>query len=736
MFVSLMGARTVDETFQIVLRSAKSLLGFDRARVLLVDEQTNELVTRAAIGLTRAEEAWVGSVGNAAPGLVAETGEARFVSDARGDREKIGLKKPVGSELAVPLTTKDGTIGVLDVFAKKTNAFTAANQCLLSTVGLQAAAAISAKMVEEQRDLLSAVTRMLANEPGTFESRLQKVVALIPAALHAGACSLFLEDADGKRLVLAATTGMEPGHSGPVDYGPGEGITGWIWSSVEPLRIVSLADSDELSRISPDLKWSNKFSETLDTKAARKQYLGVPLVVSGRCNGVLRVSRKLDGTNFTSDDQRLMTTIAQELAVAVSVRNFRPTTRRRSARKLMAADLFAVAGKRSGGKHRAIKEFEVQRYCTLLGGVCTHRVRVHDKPSAFLAYPFNSNYESLMKRVKQGLKRKGYEAVLPMDSDSTMPDQGVLFCKLCRKILGTDMILAETTDLNRNVLFEIGYALGASRGAYSLVSNSRVKPRELPLTRDLERIFYDNSRDILEHFGDAAQVTEQDLSRGSSELTRILSNWNRGFRANTAYCLMPADKYHVTDTREILSDALDGLGIEEIQCESLSHKFYAECGAINEAEFVIGDWVGDDIEDAEGKNAGVAFLLGLTMALGKKIIILQQTPVAKRMIDMSGVIAEYQQDEEIAAILQKKLGSDSFRQNVRPEDDAVSLVKREFTTYRIHGRLMSKESFDFVYENQQFLSLSAAEQQFLELCANHHAYPKWGYRQVELDLEL
>jgi len=293
------------------------------------------------------------------------------------------------------------------------------------------------------------------------------------------------------------------------------------------------------------------------------------------------------------------------------------------------------------------------------------------------------------------------------------------------------MVIADVTDQNRNVLFEVGYGMGIMRRPYFIVNEERDKLAQVSVIKDMKAIHYSVPQDIIDAFPMADVVRDRDLRPANLELCRLLRQWARLFRPRSAYVLLPDDKYHRTEIGSTIGNALTALAIEQITRERLSHRFYAECKAISQAEFVIGDWVSDEVKGAEEKNANVAFLLGFTLALGKKLVILQQTPVAKRMIDMVEVIEEYDRAEGIPDVLRDKLASQDLASPMTPEDDVPALVKRELTTYRIHHRLMNVDNFEFIYKNRRRFKPTAEESAFLELCANHYRYPKWGYQQTE-----
>ena len=74
-----------------------------------------------------------------------------------------------------------------------------------------------------------------------------------------------------------------------------------------------------------------------------------------------------------------------------------------------------------------------------------------------------------MTKLKGEFSKKGLLGVLPTDKVESIPESGILFCNICEKIISTNSIIGEITVHNRNVMFEMGYAIGMGRVPYFLV---------------------------------------------------------------------------------------------------------------------------------------------------------------------------------------------------------------------------------------------------------------------------
>src|SRR5207249_9702058 len=92
----------------------------------------------------------------------------------------------------------------------------------------------------EQLQFIHRVARLVTTA-GTWEELLETIVDETRDALHANVSSLYLLDRDGAYLTLAATTGLDRFQIGRARVPFGEGVTGRVVASREPLVIPDVA---------------------------------------------------------------------------------------------------------------------------------------------------------------------------------------------------------------------------------------------------------------------------------------------------------------------------------------------------------------------------------------------------------------------------------------------------------------------------------------------------------------
>jgi signal transduction histidine kinase len=156
----------------------------------------------------------------------------------------------------------------------------------------------------EQLDQLRFLHRVarLATTARTWDELLETVVNETRDALHATVSSLYLLDRDGANLTLAATNGLDRFQIGRAQVPFGEGVTGRVAASREPLAI-------------PDVGRDERFLwvRGIDQKRFVASMLSVPLVWNSRTVGVLNVQTE-QPRQFSESDVAHLGAIADLLA--------------------------------------------------------------------------------------------------------------------------------------------------------------------------------------------------------------------------------------------------------------------------------------------------------------------------------------------------------------------------------------------------------------------------------------
>ena len=147
----------VEELLAVLLPRIRDILRTDTCAVLLLDEATNELVARAALGIEEEVEQGVRiPVGGGFAGRVAESKQPVILDDLATAHvlNPILREKGITSMLGVPLLVSSQAIGVLHVGTLQHRSFTDEDVELLQLVAQRVAIAIERAQLHEEALLL------------------------------------------------------------------------------------------------------------------------------------------------------------------------------------------------------------------------------------------------------------------------------------------------------------------------------------------------------------------------------------------------------------------------------------------------------------------------------------------------------------------------------------------------------------------------------------------------------
>src|SRR5581483_3346676 len=230
----------VTELLSVLLPRIRDILGVDTCAVLLLDEETNELVARAAVGIEEEVEQGVRvPVGRGFAGRVA--GERRPV--VLDDIEEADVVNPILREkgiksmLGVPLLVGGNVIGVLHVGTLRSRAFVRDDIDLLQIAADRAAIAIEhARLFEAERDARQRIERVQAVTDAALahlelEELLTVLLPRIRSILRADTCAVLLRDPETDDLVARAAVGIEEEVEQGVRIPYGGGFAGTVAAS-------------------------------------------------------------------------------------------------------------------------------------------------------------------------------------------------------------------------------------------------------------------------------------------------------------------------------------------------------------------------------------------------------------------------------------------------------------------------------------------------------------------------
>jgi GAF domain-containing protein/anti-sigma regulatory factor (Ser/Thr protein kinase) len=310
---------TLPDLLDQLLARVHELLGVDTVAVLLLDEETDEVVARAARGLE--EEVRQGvriPLGKGFAGTIVAEARPITIPDLKpGDvMNPILLDVGIRSLLGVPLLVEGRAIGVLHVGSLTPREFGAEDVTLLQAAGDRIALAVDhvrlyqaerearmqAERAAERIERLQSITEVALSHLALDDELLDEMLDRVRETLAVDTAAILLLDAESNELVARAAKGIEEEVRKGVRIPMGGGFAGRIAATSAPVRI---EDVDRGEVLNPIL-----------IERGIRSLLGVPLLVEGRVIGVLHVG-SLTPRSFSDESAELLQLAADRIAVAV-----------------------------------------------------------------------------------------------------------------------------------------------------------------------------------------------------------------------------------------------------------------------------------------------------------------------------------------------------------------------------------------------------------------------------------
>ena len=262
---------------------------------------------------------------------VAATGQPLLVPDVTKDPRFLFFpgSRETRSELAVPMKTKEGVVGVLNVESDQLNAFDDSDVTLLQSLASQAAIAIeNAQLYEDVRSRLAHVTALQETTKAVastleLDSLLNLITEEATALVHAEGGVLNLIDWEaGEDEVVASTGSIDfvHGYRSPLQGS----LSGWA-----SLRNQAVVSSQLKADNRVDLR-ALSWTSAMTTRPIRSAAVA-PLSIKGEVVGTLLVvDKKGEGAQFDQTDLNLLVALANQAAVAIENANLFDAVQRRA----------------------------------------------------------------------------------------------------------------------------------------------------------------------------------------------------------------------------------------------------------------------------------------------------------------------------------------------------------------------------------------------------------------------
>ncbi|MFQ6098082.1 MAG: GAF domain-containing protein [Armatimonadota bacterium] len=316
---ALVSGEDLEDLPQHMLELVANAMKADASSLLLVDPYGSGLAFLVATGeKSDAVRTLRLAMGDGIAGWVAAHGEAALVPDAKKDErfrrdiaESIGF--PTRDILCVPVRVKDKIIGVVEVLNKRSpEPFDERDLELLKPLASLAGLAIeNARLYRESQRRIAELgtltgVGMAISAKLDLEELLDTIMYLATSVMRVEASSLLLLTEDRGELEFAVALGDKGQDLKAKRIPVGHGIVGWVAKHGRPLVV---------NDVTKDPRWDDTISKALpfDTRAI----LCVPMKAQDELIGVMEVLNPIDKKPFDDGDVDLLSTLANQAAIAI-----------------------------------------------------------------------------------------------------------------------------------------------------------------------------------------------------------------------------------------------------------------------------------------------------------------------------------------------------------------------------------------------------------------------------------
>jgi sigma-B regulation protein RsbU (phosphoserine phosphatase) len=296
----------LDRLLASVAEIIKDVVPYELFAILLYNEKTRSLRMRYSIG--HRDEVAKGlsiGLGEGLTGHAALHRQPVLVDDVRTDQRYLNALDAVRAEVAVPMLVRGKLVGVIDLQATRTGAFSNQDRTLLALIAGRIGTAIDNARLYRRVERQNRMLRVLAHLSQEFSSILDidelltKIAVTVRALINFDAFSIFLVD-DARRVLRSRFSQRYDDKPSTETIAFGEGITGAAMESRKAVRVGDVREEPRYIATHPDVR-----SE-----------VAIPLVLHDRVVGVMDLE-SVRLSYFTDDHVRALSLLAPQIATSV-----------------------------------------------------------------------------------------------------------------------------------------------------------------------------------------------------------------------------------------------------------------------------------------------------------------------------------------------------------------------------------------------------------------------------------
>lgn len=263
----------------------------------------------------------------------------------------------------------------------------------------------------------------------------------------------------------------------------------------------------------------------------------------------------------------------------------------------------------------------------------------------FFAYPSNPPATKEVARViAEKLSASGVVSIVTWEQLAV--GGHLLWDRISEGIEASQLFICDLSGLNKNVLFELGYAIARRKRVWIVYNGYKhingLDISKSALLRDIGHIKYNNDEEVVKHF-----FAEQPYTTLTEDLYSEIFN-QKGSDPKLLYLKSAV----ATQASKYLTETIEASGVkfftdDPLESPSQPLSFYAPI--LLSASAVVVHFLPDDALDRIFHNQKCAFLAGMSFGLGKPLLMLGEEPFVTPM-DYSSLLRTHDTAEKCRRI--------------------------------------------------------------------------------------
>jgi hypothetical protein len=261
------------------------------------------------------------------------------------------------------------------------------------------------------------------------------------------------------------------------------------------------------------------------------------------------------------------------------------------------------------------------KYCKYASGECNQSFKNIRTPEVFFIYP--SNPVHLANTIKEAVsvhrRENGKDAWLTWE-DLKIGGQ-IIFCEVCKVMRGSQLIVANITDMNFNVLFEMGFAIGLHKPVLPIRDSTyETQKRQFDEIGIFDTLGYEqftNSENLAKLVNRNLGLTHPMLMQPALDKTQPIYYIRSPIDTDGSLKLLTSLKKSYFRFRTFDSRETPRLSFHDAYKQTMS------------SVSVVAQLIDPARVGALVHNARVAFVCGMALAAGKHVLIFQEGNVTQ-----------------------------------------------------------------------------------------------------------